>query len=502
MSAEGAANDYAAGHAAHSLEAELATLGAMLLAADALALAAGTLRPGDFYDSRTRAGFVALSRIGAAGRAADPVTVAEQLREDGTLGDAGGLQFIASVIDSVPTAAGVRGYVAIVAEKSAERRLAAAMAEWSEAYGDRIARAQVLAAADALRAATGASAAQQIPPPLSMREVLALDEPQDAWYVEHFLPASANVLIAAYPKSHKTNLLIAASVALALGVPALGRFAVPARRRVGLVLMEGAAHQLRRRIVRICEGYGRNPADLDGWLYIWFRPRLKFADAAAMRDLATHIRTCGLDAIGVDCWAPVATGNSNDADDVSAQLDAFADLRSGSENPGLSVVLIHHARKTQNGASGEGRITDLIRGSGGFGAWYDLGIALSRGNESLQSVSVRVEARDYPATAPYSFDVTDEHPATDTAPASGWMRVMAADPGRELSLDARILLFVEQNRGASKRAIREGIRGRKETLDAAVANLIARGALVNHGSADRWALFAPSTEQTELGDAA
>lgn len=421
---------YADGPPPYSAEAELAVLGGMLIDGDAAVRAVELVDEGMFFREGNRRAFRAMRRLLERRSVIDPVTLAEELRGAGDLEAVGGLQFIASVLDAVPTAAGIDNHAQIVQEKAAERRYQLAARLSADHPRDEALLSAADQAREALRDVLGRAGRRPgLPAPLSWREVQEMPEPEHVWFADGILPASANTLFAAYPKSHKTNLLLGLSVGLALGEPALGRFNVPQRRRVGLVLMEGAAHQLRRRIARICKGHGRDPADLDGWLFIWFRPRLKFADARAMRALAHYVRESALDVIGVDCWAPVATGNSNDADDVSPQLDAFADLRSTSGNSALSVILIHHARKTQgSGGGGEGRITDLIRGSGGFGAWYDVGLALTRASEVSPRVTVRMESRDFPHLAPFAFEVLDEYAGSEAEPPSGWMRVQAFDP--------------------------------------------------------------------------
>src|SRR5690606_31986065 len=136
-------------------------------------------------------------------------------------------------------------------------------------------------------------------------------------------------------------------------------------RRVGLVLMEDVAHRVRRRLERLCIAHDTTLPELDGYLHLWFRPRLRLTDVTAV-ELAQYAGELDLDLLAVDSWAYVARGDSNDADDVTPQLMALSACRD--ERPGLTVQLVHHARKTAPGMDpGAERLTDAIRNSGAFG---------------------------------------------------------------------------------------------------------------------------------------
>jgi len=70
--------------------------------------------------------------------------------------------------------------------------------------------------------------------------------------------------------------------------------------------------------------------------------------------------------------------------------------------------------------------------------------------------------------------------------------------GGELSLDARVLLFVEQHPQCSKRTLRDGVGGRDADVDAAIRRLLDRGAVQNTGTANAHAYVptrAPTTER-------
>lgn len=106
-----------------NLEAELSVLGAMLLDGESVITAAELLKPEDFYQDSHRLLFAAMLELAETGKPVDMVTVAENLRSQGNLERVGGVAFVASLANSVPTAANIEHYARIVAEKSLVRQL-------------------------------------------------------------------------------------------------------------------------------------------------------------------------------------------------------------------------------------------------------------------------------------------------------------------------------------------------------------------------------------------
>jgi replicative DNA helicase len=95
----------------------------MFLEREAVLVAAEILQPEDFYRDAHRYIFEAILELEEKGRPADLVTVTETLRQQGRLEDVGGLAYVTTLAQSVPTAANVEYYARIVEEKSILRRL-------------------------------------------------------------------------------------------------------------------------------------------------------------------------------------------------------------------------------------------------------------------------------------------------------------------------------------------------------------------------------------------
>lgn len=117
-------------HPPHSIEAEQSVLGAILLDHEVLDALEGLLpTPEAFYLEAHRRIYKAMQALRARRLPVDLVTLSEELRAQGDLEAVGGLTYLVSLQESVPTALYAEHYARIVAEKWALRRLIHAAGE-------------------------------------------------------------------------------------------------------------------------------------------------------------------------------------------------------------------------------------------------------------------------------------------------------------------------------------------------------------------------------------
>jgi replicative DNA helicase len=115
----------------HSIEAESSVLGGLLLDNSAWDTVGDLLTDTDFYRYEHRLIFAAIRTLTAATRPADVITVYEALQNLGKAGDIGGLPYLNSLAQYVPSASNIRRYAEIVRERSLLRRLVTASDEIS-----------------------------------------------------------------------------------------------------------------------------------------------------------------------------------------------------------------------------------------------------------------------------------------------------------------------------------------------------------------------------------
>jgi replicative DNA helicase len=109
--------------APYSHEAEVAVLGGVLIDPEAITAAAGVLTGEMFGSDRHRVIYAAALRLFDRGVTIDPVTIAEELHGTGDSERAGGLLYLAELMDAVPTAANIAHHAEIVRDRAIERQL-------------------------------------------------------------------------------------------------------------------------------------------------------------------------------------------------------------------------------------------------------------------------------------------------------------------------------------------------------------------------------------------
>jgi replicative DNA helicase len=108
----------------HSVEAEQSVLGGILLDATAWDKIADLIGEQDFYRFEHRLIWRHISYLVERAKPVDAITVAESLESNAELDKAGGLAYLGSLAQNVPSAANIRRYAEIVRERAIMRKLA------------------------------------------------------------------------------------------------------------------------------------------------------------------------------------------------------------------------------------------------------------------------------------------------------------------------------------------------------------------------------------------
>ena len=113
----------------HSIESESSVLGGLLLDNGAWDRVGDLLTEGDFYRYEHRMIYGAISALVNATKPADVITVFEHLQSLGKAEEIGGLSYLNSLAQYVPSAGNIRRYAEIVRERSILRKLVSASDE-------------------------------------------------------------------------------------------------------------------------------------------------------------------------------------------------------------------------------------------------------------------------------------------------------------------------------------------------------------------------------------
>ncbi|MCG6553339.1 MAG: replicative DNA helicase [Candidatus Magnetominusculus sp. LBB02] len=106
-----------------NIDAEQYVLGAVLLENEALYKAIEIISPADFYKDSHRCIFAAMLGLLDKSEPIDIITLADQLRRQDDIEKAGGMSYLSTVVNSVPTAANVIYHCKIIREKAILRGL-------------------------------------------------------------------------------------------------------------------------------------------------------------------------------------------------------------------------------------------------------------------------------------------------------------------------------------------------------------------------------------------
>ncbi|HEC61715.1 MAG TPA: replicative DNA helicase [bacterium] len=113
----------------HNDEAEVATLGALLLDSEALSTVIRYLRPDDFYKTSHQRIYHSILQLFDRNEAVDLITLTDELKASSQLDNCGGPAYISRLTSFVPTSANVQYYARIVQECSIRRSLGRIAAE-------------------------------------------------------------------------------------------------------------------------------------------------------------------------------------------------------------------------------------------------------------------------------------------------------------------------------------------------------------------------------------
>lgn len=117
-------------------EAEVSVLGSLMLDKDAIIRVADFLVPEDFYDNKHKTIYEVILSLFSKNTSIDILTVTNILEEKKLIDQVGGVTYLTTLMNAVPSAANVTHYAAIVRKKGTLRRLIQAAGEISNVAFD------------------------------------------------------------------------------------------------------------------------------------------------------------------------------------------------------------------------------------------------------------------------------------------------------------------------------------------------------------------------------
>ena len=135
--------------APHSLEAEQAVLGSMLIDEDCVKLVMEKLRPSDFYLRQNREIFETIYAMFSYSKPIDGLTVAEEMKKAGVYDESTTRSYLGQLMEVTPTSANVMEYAAIVRSMALLREIAQVASDIMDMVREGVGEAQeILEAAE------------------------------------------------------------------------------------------------------------------------------------------------------------------------------------------------------------------------------------------------------------------------------------------------------------------------------------------------------------------
>lgn len=360
----------------HSIAAEEALLGAVLLSRVAIESVADTVVPGDFYGPGNGLIFEAVMALYRQGDPADVVTVTDRLKDAGVLDEAGGTIRLLDLQAGTPSTSNALTYAKTVAGHAVLRRVIAVALEASDAAYDPTADPDKVVK----EAQEGFSEALSGVMAATPKDLWILDEflerpieDRPGWVVPGMLRHQWRAMVVAGEGSGKTVLFRQIGIAAGQGVHPL-HFQNIDPVRVLIVDLENPDDS----VVDVCAPLRDTAKSRVGDLYesdrvwLWHRPGgINLRQRRDRMELETVVAQSRPDLV---CLGPIYksyTLSSSESDELAAKevMQCFDDLRT---RYGFALLLEHHAPK------GGGSKRDMTPyGTSLWLRWPELGISLS-----------------------------------------------------------------------------------------------------------------------------
>jgi len=400
----------------HSLEAERALLGGLMVEPAAVVPMLARLVPQDFYKDGHRKIFAAMISCAAAGQGVDVITVSETLRRADEFDEVGGSAAMALLLEDAGTLYGLDSYAGIVRDKATMRDLIRLGTEIiGKAYENGQPPTDLLAKVTRdLEALTGRTAAPQVAAPFSegAGDLLARAFQPVEVYIEGILTGEGSGFIGGEEKLGKTYYALVEAFSLALGIPLCGRFAVPERRRVLFIEEEDSPRRTRLRLRAIARGAGADPdgpafqEQLSEYLRTAIWTGFRLDDETWLARLDAELRAFPAAVVYLDVLRKLTVKDLSKQPEAAVIFDALDQAR---RRHGCLFRVLHHYRKGQGMRMGRG--SQELGGSFVLGAWAEQSVFLEPVGRKGGGTSFDVQLKDAAAPTTLRLRFEAEGPA-------------------------------------------------------------------------------------------
>lgn len=442
---------------AHSAEAEISVLGGMLVDPTVIGRVVELVDGAMFFEKPNALLFDAMVRLWKRQVGIEVVSLMDELQAAGAFDAVGGMPKISEIVDAVPTAVHVEQHARFVQGHARRRRIAAAVDSIHAGLQTGVDFQDVEEGIHELgrMAAEGEEGVETRPLPRSLASIIAdpaaLDPPKPL--IPYLVWDERVTLLAAREKLGKSTLASAGAAAMSAGENFLSE-----RGGRGRVLWLGLEEHVGDTAIRF-QHFRADPK------LIFILERV----SNPLSDLSHAIREIQPAVVVIDTLAALVASLDLDPGSATAWTPIMGKLTAIARESRVGILVLHHGRKSDG----------TYRDSSAIAAGVDVVLTMTPGDEratrkvkgvarwAIEDCAVRLEGDSY--------------------------RLAAG----ELSLDARVTLFVKDHPGCSLRLLRQGVSGKNADVQRAVQTLIAAGALEDQGDERGMSLHCAGEETGE-----
>lgn len=421
----------------YSIEAEQSVIGGMMLFADNTNARAALdkiialgLTPECFYRRDHQIIFQHERELIDAGQPLDVITLSECLESAQKLDAVGGLAYLGMLAKNTPSAANICTYAGIVLERYMHRRIIALGVEVASAGYEPHGRGveELLALAqqqvEKLRELSKPQEAEVI----TGDELLEKKFAQKKWAIEGIIPEGLTML-ASKPKVGKSWMVLNICLAVASGGRALNSIQVEQGHAL-YISLEDPQRRLQERALTLGQEKGFD---------ISFATKWRKLEEGGIRDIEAYLKKRpDTRIVVIDTLEKVRARKNKANGDAYAEDSAvgFMLTELAQKYPGLSLVIIHHVRKSMADDP-----LDTVMGSTGLTATMDAILILTK-TRGQADAELFVTGKDVPCEGSFAMSFDSLEPG---GPKVHWSLLGEADEYRYTDSQKQIIDLLKED---------------------------------------------------------
>ena len=285
---------------------------------------------------------------------------------------------------------------------------------------------------------------------LSVSDFLKQETTPTEWLVQDFWMDRAVGFIGGHSKSYKSYLALCMSLCIASGKMFLGKYETK-KTNVMYISEEGQVAGLQKRISWLCKHLNVPEETIGTNFFVSQRNNIQVTNPVWQQSIIDDVVKYKIGLVILDPLSRVSSAEENSRMEMLPVVNFIRDL---SKNQGVSVMVVHHFRKTNGDGTSTGQ---QLRGTSDLHSMHDSALYVSKQREKL--IYVKTEHREAEGKQ-YFIELVFNQDAGDVE-----LRLVDSDEEKEKRKDdlkQRILEAIEHSStGLTDRELKSKVKGNK-----------------------------------------